>query len=239
MAQRAGDTGVVTAQGVLDGIPASAVLLDGQGRITAVNRAWIEFCTKNGGHIAAVSPPADYIAACADATPASTAREVIDGITGVLRGALDRFEFEYPCHGPDVERWFRMTVTRVSPGVLVIHNDITGEYAQVSRWLASTPTAILELDPHGNAVWVNSTWAELARRPTHRLLGAHWAAHLDPEQSRLLLDAIRDCAATGRNASLDVQIPDHEREVRMRFAVNPYVDGNGILRRITLVGIEE
>jgi PAS domain-containing protein len=228
----------ITAQAVLDGIPAATVLLDGRGLIAAVNHSWIEFCVKNGGEVAAVSPPADYIAACAGATPTSTAREVVDGITAVLHGSLDRFDFEYPCHGPDIERWFRMTATPVPHGVLVIHHDISGEYARVSQWLASTATTILELDPQANAVYVNAAWARLARRPARQLLGPHWAEHLDPDQASLLVGAVLAVAESGGDVSLDVRVPDHERQLWIRFAVNPYLDSHGTLRRITLVGID-
>lgn len=235
--RRATDEGI-TAQAVLDGIPDSAVLLDGRGRITAVNRAWTDFCVKNGGDVAAVTPPADYIAACTNAKPATTAREVVDGITSVLNRALDRFDFEYPCHGPDIERWFRMTVTAVPEGVLVMHHDISSEYARVGRWLASTSLVVLELDPQANAVYVNAAWAALARRPTRHLLGAHWADHLEPDQVEVLLDAVRDAGETGRGATVEVRVPGHDRHVHLRFTVDPYIDVHGVLRRITLIGAE-
>jgi PAS domain-containing protein len=214
------------------------VLLDGRGRIVAVNRSWVEFCIKNGGDIAAVVPPADYIAACASADQAATAREVVDGITGVLQRTLDRFEFEYPCHGPDTERWFRMTVTPVPHGALVIHHDITGEYERVSRWLATTSVVIIELDPQGNAVYVNAAWARRARRPARRLLGPHWAEHLDADQSDTLLHAVHQVAVTGRDRTVDARLPDHDRAVRMRFTISPYFDDHGTLRRFTVLGID-
>lgn len=238
MAQHRDAVEAITAQAVLDGIPASAVLLDRRGRIVAVNRGWVEFCLNNGGDIAAVRPPADYITACAGANPASTAREVVDGITGVLQRTLNRFEFEYPCHSPETERWFRMTVTPVPDGAMVIHHDITGEYARISRWLASTSVVILELDPSGNAVYVNSAWAGHARLPVRRLLGAHWLEHLDPDQSDTLLDAVHKVARTGRDLTVDVRLPDHERPIWMRFTVNADFDDLGILRRVTLLGID-
>jgi PAS domain-containing protein len=238
VAQHRDSLEAITAQAVLDGIPASTVLLDRRGRIVAVNRSWVEFCIKNGGDIAAVGPPADYITACAGASPASTAREVVDGITGVLQRTLNRFEFEYPCHSPETERWFRMTVSPVPHGAMVIHHDITGEYARISRWLASTSVVILELDPSGNAVYINSAWASRARLPVRRLLGPHWAEHLDPDQSDTLLDAVHQVAQTGRDLTVDVRLPDHDRSVWMRFTVNADFDDLGTLRRLTVLGID-
>ena len=228
----------ITAQEVLDGIPWSAVLLDRRGRIVAVNRSWVEFCISNGGDLAAVGPSVDYITACAGATPTSSAREVVDGITGVLQRTAGRFDFEYPCHGPEIERWFRMTVTPVPHGAMVIHHDITGEYARVSRWLAGTSVVILELDPSGNAVYVNSAWASRARLPVRRLLGPHWAEHLEPEQLDTLLDAVHHVAQTGRDLTVDVRLPDHDRLVWMRFTISAYVDDHSTLRRLTVLGID-
>jgi PAS domain S-box-containing protein len=228
----------ITAQEVLDGIPASAVLLDRRGRIVAVNRSWVEFCIKNGGDVAAVGPSVDYVLACAGANPTSSAREVVDGITGVLQRTINRFDFEYPCHAPETERWFRMTVTPVPHGAMVIHHDITGEYARVSRWLASTSVVILELDPSGNAVYVNSAWASRARLPVRRLLGSHWAEHLDPDQLDTLLDAVHHVAQTGRDLTVDVRLPDHDRSVWMRLTVSAYFDDHSTLRRLTVFGID-
>lgn len=238
MAGYRGFDDAITAQAVLDGIPASAVLLDRQGRIVAINHRWVEFCIKNGGQIAAVGPPTDYIAACAGAHPASTAREVIDGITGVLQRTLERFDFEYPCHGPDSERWFRMTVTPVPHGALIIHHDITGEYARISRWLASTSLVLLELDPSANAVYVNAAWAARARLPVRRLLGPHWTEHLDADQAEILVDAVHRVAQSGRDDTVDIRLPDHDRPTWMRLTVTAYLDDHGTLRRLTLIGID-
>src|SRR3954464_12607013 len=227
----------VTAQAVLDGIPASAVLLDASGRITAVNRAWLQFCVSNGGDVAAVSPPADYMAACAATALDSTVREVVEGITAVTSGGLPRFEFEYPCHGPTVERWFRMTATPIPGGVLVIHHDISGEYARVSRWLATTPIAIVELDAQGDAVYVNAAWSQQAGQPTRSLLGSRWADPLGDGRGQLL-EAVHEAAAPHRARTIEVSVPSPGQQLWMRFVISPYTDDHGTLRRISIVGLD-
>ena len=228
----------VTGQAVLDGIPAAAVLLDASGRIAAVNRAWLQFCVSNGGDVAAVSPPADYLAACAATTLDSTVREVGDGITAVTRGGLPRFEFEYPCHGPTVERWFRMTATPIPGGVLVIHHDISGEYARVSRWLATTPIAIVELDAQGDAVYVNAAWSRQAGQPTHSLLGSRWADHLGSDRRGQLLEAVHETVASHRDRTIEVSVPNPGQQLWMRYVISPYADDHGTLRRISVVGLD-
>lgn len=68
----------------------------------------------------------------------------------------EHFEAEFPCHGPEVERSFRIVVTAVPDGgALITHFDITGEFARVGRWQARTPTAALEPHPQCR-VWLIS-----------------------------------------------------------------------------------
>jgi PAS domain-containing protein len=154
----------LTPQSLLDAIPASAVVVDRNGRIQMTNRHWRQFCVDEGGRLASVSPPGDYLRVCD--------QETADGIRAVLDRRLDRFEVEYPCHGPDAERWFRMIVTPLEEAALVVHVNITGEYERVSRWLHTTVSPMIELDPRGSAVFVNQAWADLQRAPRAALLGS-------------------------------------------------------------------
>ena len=67
------------------------------------------------------------------------AHEALEGIAAVLSGDRQRFSQKYPCHAPGVERWFIMTVTRVSQGsdIVVAHDAVT-PLVQAER--ASTAT---------------------------------------------------------------------------------------------------
>jgi diguanylate cyclase (GGDEF)-like protein/PAS domain S-box-containing protein len=121
------------ALSVLDGLTASVCVLDSQGAVLAVNKAWRDFHLANGGDSAVVHEGLNYLqVACAapDATtPAPGATSFAGLLQQVLGGERDHFEWEYPCHSPQEQRWFIARVSRmrgVEPlRVVVAHDNIT------------------------------------------------------------------------------------------------------------------
>ena len=220
-----------TADMLLDAVPAPAVVVDIAGRIRFANQRWVQFCIDNGGRPDAVSPPADYLAACDPHTAA--------GLRAVLAGEADYFETEYPCHGPTVERWFRMVATSLAGGALVVHLDITGEYVRVSRWLETTPSAIIELGPGGDAVFVNQAWSRYMRVPRRSLLGGNWADHLPGEDRERLIGAVEASVADHTDRTIDIALPMEDGSINwIRFLISAYTDDYGRLRRVSLVGMD-
>jgi two-component system CheB/CheR fusion protein len=119
-------------QSVLDSLAEHIAVLDSSGRITMVNRAWREFACDNGDPDASTTGPgSSYLDACqagASGADGEQARSAADGIRALLNGERDRFSMEYPCHSPEVERWFVMHAAPIkhpSGGVVVSHIDIT------------------------------------------------------------------------------------------------------------------
>jgi signal transduction histidine kinase len=122
----------IEARAVLDSLRKHIALLDGQGNIVSVNRAWREFGLANGATPAqADAVGQNYIVACqppgqvpGDAQAAAAQA----GIQAVLAGTSPGFELEYPCHSPAEERWFLMRVTPLAGpigGAVVTHETIT------------------------------------------------------------------------------------------------------------------
>ena len=123
------------ARAALDGLSAHIAILDGDGRILAVNAAWRAFAEANagggnelGGSVFAEG--ADYLGVCDGASGECEAGEAAAGIRSVVQGRTELFSLEYPCHAPHQRRWFNMRVTRF-PGdgparVVVSHEDVTG-----------------------------------------------------------------------------------------------------------------
>lgn len=221
----------LTPQSLLDAIPASAVVVDRNGRIQMTNRHWRQFCVDEGGRLASVSPPGDYLRVCD--------QETADGIRAVLDRRLDRFEVEYPCHGPDAERWFRMIVTPQEEAALVVHVNITGEYERVSRWLHTTVSPMIELDPRGSAVFVNQAWADLQRAPRAALLGSEWKPALAHDARRTLEDAVQATVADRLDRTVDIAVAvDQGPAAWIRFLVSAYCDEYQRLQRISLVGMD-
>lgn len=118
-------------QTVLDALPAQVAVLDGRGRLIAVNEAWRRFAQENGASAELqAGVGCDYLSACRNARggEADSAREIADGIQAVLDSDRPVFTWEYPCHGPDRERWFVMSAVRLGgsmAGAVVLHLDVS------------------------------------------------------------------------------------------------------------------
>ena len=117
------------ARAALDGLSSHIAILDGEGRILAVNAAWRTFAEANSGGGAAFAEGADYLGVCDGASGECEAGEAAAGIRSVVLGQTEQFSLEYPCHAPHQKRWFNMRVTRF-PGdgparVVVSHEDVT------------------------------------------------------------------------------------------------------------------
>lgn len=122
---------------ILNALPAHIALIDSAGTITAVNEAWRQFGTANLLTDPHFGVGANYLDVCdkAHGPDAQEAQAAASGIRAVLLQETSQFAIEYPCHSPDVQRWFRLTVTplpadRPGPGdgprgAVLMHVDIT------------------------------------------------------------------------------------------------------------------
>jgi diguanylate cyclase (GGDEF)-like protein len=121
------------AHGVLDALESPTCAVTSAGEIVAVNEAWREFATANGGNLEECGVGSNYLRACDQgaATPNESGggARVARGLRAVLAGRLPTFQLEYPCHGPGAERWFSV---RIAPaeiddthGAVISHVDVT------------------------------------------------------------------------------------------------------------------
>jgi diguanylate cyclase (GGDEF)-like protein len=119
---------------ILDSVNAEIAVLDRDGIIIAVNEPWRQFSLQNSALPGIAAPNtgvgSDYLAACQDGefSTSGGSRGVVAGIQDVQGGRLDRFSLEYPCHSPEKERWFVMSVTPLDTdhrSVVVTHVDVT------------------------------------------------------------------------------------------------------------------
>jgi PAS domain S-box-containing protein len=126
------------ARSTVDALTAHIAILDADGTILAVNRAWEEFAAANAAGQAGTTALADpfgvganYLAVCDSASGScgSEAPAVAAGIRAVLGGEQDVFSLEYPCHSPAEQRWFQVRVSRFAGDgptrVVVAHEDVT------------------------------------------------------------------------------------------------------------------
>ncbi len=102
------------ASSTVDALTAHIAILDQNGTIIAVNRAWTRFADNNAPVPSNFSVGANYLTVCDRATGscAEEATAVANGIRAVLRQEQDEFWLEYPCHSPTEQRWFAVRVSR-------------------------------------------------------------------------------------------------------------------------------
>lgn len=119
------------AGAALDALPVHVAVLDIQGNILAVNKAWRDFAFGNLGADTKAYQGWNYLRVCDSATGncSTEAAMVASGIRKVIAKACETFELEYPCHSPEHKRWFYMrTASFEEHGkrhIVVSHENIT------------------------------------------------------------------------------------------------------------------
>ncbi len=116
---------------VLNSLSAHICVLDERGIIIMVNDAWRRFAHTNSDGDCQCHEGISYLEICDMTTgdDKASAQAINQAIRFVLKGELEEFSLEYPCHSPDEQRWFIGRVTRMqgsSEGrVVVAHENIT------------------------------------------------------------------------------------------------------------------
>lgn len=96
----------------IDALDSALCVLDSQGCIIAVNKAWRVFAAENGGQMDLLCEGSNYLHVC-DAAAASfpVAQTVARAIREALAGIRQDFSIEYDCHSPEERRWFVMNLS--------------------------------------------------------------------------------------------------------------------------------
>lgn len=132
-------------QSLIDALVGRVAVLDAQGNIRCVNRAWHAFAAMHGEtehHMG--KPYVNYLDICchgADNNP--HAAQALDGLLGVINGQLKDFTCVYPCHSLEQQRWFMMHVAPLVDG----NNLVT--HIELSNWVDPDRMAELEKSDNG------------------------------------------------------------------------------------------
>ena len=122
---------VELARTVLDSLSAHIAILDENGVILETNKAWRDFAVKSGMPQDHDDRGSNYLAIC-EATignDADDAGKVAEGIRTVIRGEVQEFLYDYPCHSEDGPHWYYMRAIRMAGEgpvrVVTSHEEIT------------------------------------------------------------------------------------------------------------------
>lgn len=157
---------------VLDGMGAEICVVDEQGVIVEVNRAWSDFSARHGGGGQAVGIGSNYLRVCERAAQSGEAGSAVaasfaERLRAVLAGRLSHFELEYPCHGPTERLWFVARVSRLEGSqplrVVISHDDVSAikgisetlreSEAQLRDLAACVPGVVFRLAWSADGTW--------------------------------------------------------------------------------------
>ncbi len=119
------------ARTVLNSLSAHIAILDENGVILETNTAWRNYAVKGGMPADHDDSRINYLAIC-DATKgidSDDAAKVAEGIRAVIRGEVEEFLYDYPCHSEDCPHWYYMRAIRMTGAgpirVVASHEEIT------------------------------------------------------------------------------------------------------------------
>ncbi len=108
----------------------SAAVINSEGLIIFVNRAWKLFSKKNEGNETETNVGVNYLSVCGRVVgnDSGLTSNASLGIREVIAREREMFELEYPCHSPTEKRWFILRASRHLTNdklTLVMHINIT------------------------------------------------------------------------------------------------------------------
>ncbi|MRR30174.1 PAS domain S-box protein, partial [bacterium] len=172
------------SQGTIDVLPDHLCVLDQDGVIMNVNRAWRAYADANPPVPPNYCLGMNYLAVCdhAQGENAAEAAAFALGLRTVMQGECDQFSLVYPCHHPSGEEaWFNARITRFAvPGgvrIVVVHESIT-EVIKISKSMhlltaavEQSPASIIITDPHGRIEYANPKFCELTGYSSEEVIG--------------------------------------------------------------------
>ncbi|WP_051195810.1 PAS domain-containing sensor histidine kinase [Meiothermus rufus] len=220
---------------VLDSLEAQVVVLDAEGRVVAVNRAWREFAGAGGEGCLG----RDYLEVCARANglDAEGVAQVAAHVRAVLGGGSGPFRLEYPCPTSRGERWLALTVRPLAGGhrgAVVLLEDVTG-YRQAeaaSAHLAAIVTSSTDAIASKTLEGIVTSWNASAERilgySAREMVGQSIRRIIPPERQHeedMILARIR--AGERVEHYETVRLTKDGRRIDISLTVSPVRDASG------------
>jgi two-component system sensor histidine kinase/response regulator len=199
------------ARPILDALRGRIAILNQDGLILMVNRAWREFALAHGRDVD-IGEGANYLSVCdgGAATVRQHGTTVAAGIRAVIRGEKDDFVLEYPFQSLQETHWFALRATRLegeSPTrVLVSHEDVTAarvaeaqlvdQLQEMDQLYKMAPVGLELYDRDLRILRINQQLADTNGVPIDALLGRTLNEIL-PELSLLIGPSVEHVFATG------------------------------------------
>ncbi|PKL84724.1 MAG: hypothetical protein CVV22_11500 [Ignavibacteriae bacterium HGW-Ignavibacteriae-1] len=187
------------SRNTLDGLSAHIAIVNSNGEVEAVNKAWRDFAIENNAILANVSEGSNYLEVCDNAFGEERvmANEFAFNVRKVLNGELESYEMEYPCHSLTEKRWFVARVTRF-PGekdskVVIAHENNTirklaemslkEEQDRLQLALYSANLGLYDLNVQTGEAIVNDEYAIMLGYDPEEFVESHerWIARIHPD----------------------------------------------------------
>lgn len=187
-------------KGILSSLSSHIAVVDWNGTIINVNEAWTNFAKQNGEiSFERSGVGSNYFEVCEKAIAEGDkyAENALNGIKAVLKKEISQFQMEYPCHSPDKERWFILSVTSFEGDRLktvVRHVDITERKKAEEELMKSkklveiiyeaSPEAVIIIDGEGHIIKWDSKSEMLFGWNESEVLGVSLSETIMPERYR-------------------------------------------------------
>lgn len=178
-------------QSAINSMPSHIAMLNEGGSIISINTAWQRFGDANEYTDNAYGMGRNYINICESASgeDAEEAQRVAYGIRSIINEKSDIFRIEYPCHSPDVRRWFTLQIARFEwegeLRVMTAHQNITDlklaqeAFAQSQKRLQAVVDHVVDgiftTDERGFIETINPAVCEIFGFQPEQLVGTHFS----------------------------------------------------------------
>ncbi|HMW54038.1 MAG TPA: diguanylate cyclase [Accumulibacter sp.] len=236
---------------ILNSLTENLAVLDPQGVIVSVNRAWQRFAEENGAPgLATNSVGLSYRSVCMAAAGQPGGDEALQawaGIVAVLTKTQPHFSHEYACNSPDRARWFRMRVDPMltpGKGVVVVHEDITPrkqaenalrEQEAFFRLITENLEGFVAvLDIEGRRVYNSPSYARLLG--DRNLCGTSSFTDIHPADRERVVGAFHETVATGIGHHLEFRFVTADGGIRLIESRGGVIrDDEGRIKRVVVV----